>query len=267
MSGGLLGVWRVFRQGLVVGIHDFREFWSWRTWLCGWMLRILTHASAWVLLGKLLESQEQLEYLLVGNAVAAGATASLWASNSVSWNRYDGTHTLQVIARGSLLPAAMGRSAVWLLNGIFTSLTTLLVLLAAFGYRPAAASAWLVPLVVVIICTSVYCFALLLGSLVSLNTKLRNPVLDISSTLFMAFCGVSVPIGFWPEPIVSIVQLLPLTHGLEGVRALVTGAPLSVAAGAVGLELLVGATWLVVSLLCMDRLAEAGRADGSIEFT
>lgn len=231
------------------------------------MLRILTHAGAWVLLGKLLQSQERLEYLLVGNAVAAGATASLWASNSVSWNRYDGTHTLQVIAPGSLLPAAMGRSAVWLLNGIFTSLTTFLVLLVAFGYRPATPGAWLVPLVIVIICCSVYCFALFLGSLVSLNTKLRNPVLDISSTLFMAFCGVSVPVSFWPEPIAAIARLVPLTHGLAGVRALVTGAPLTVAARSVALELLVGAAWLVVSLLCMDRLAEAGRADGSIEFT
>ncbi|MEY2936039.1 MAG: hypothetical protein RL033_6788 [Pseudomonadota bacterium] len=260
-------IWRVFRQGLIVGIHDFQEFWNWRTWFGGWMLRILTNACAWVLLGKLLQSQEKLEYLLVGNAVAAGATASLWASNSVSWNRYDGTHTLQVIAPGSLLPAAMGRSAVWLLNGVFTSLTTLLVLLVGFGYRPATPGAWLVPLVVMVICTSVYCFALFLGSLVSLNTKLRNPVLDISSTLFMAFCGVSVPVGFWPEPIPTLVQLLPLTHGLAGVRALVTGAPLTVAAQAVTLELLVGAAWLVVSLLCMDRLAEAGRADGSIEFT
>ena len=67
-------------------------------------------------------------------ADAAGIpTASLWASNSVSWNRYDGTHTLQVIAPASLLPAAMGRAAVWLLNGVSTSLTTLLVLLVLGG--------------------------------------------------------------------------------------------------------------------------------------
>jgi ABC-2 type transport system permease protein len=90
---------RAYRQGLAVGAADFRDFWSWKSWLFGWMLRILTNALAWVLLGRVLGSDEKQTYLLVGNAVAVGATSALWASNACTWARYDGTHPLACLRR------------------------------------------------------------------------------------------------------------------------------------------------------------------------
>lgn len=256
---------RVFRQGLVLGLADFRQFWGVRSWLGGWMLRVSTNAYAWVLLGRLLGSEERLHYLLVGNAVATGATAALWASNSVTWNRHDGTHPLQVIAPASALPAAMGRAAVWLVNGVLTSLASFALLLAAFDYRPPLPSAWLTLPIVVVVCASSYCFALFMGSLVSLRPELRIGALDLSSMACLALCGVSVPVNFWPAPVQVLAELLPLTHGLAAIRSLLGVGPSGPVLAPVALELAVGAGWLVAASLCMDRLAEAGRADGSIE--
>ncbi|HEX6242387.1 MAG TPA: hypothetical protein VFZ61_15855, partial [Polyangiales bacterium] len=179
----------VYRQGLVVGIHDFKDFWSWRSWLFGWNLRMLTNAFAWVLLGRVIGSETRVQYLLIGNAVAVGASAALWASNATTWSRYDGTHPLMVVAPQGLLPAVVGRTSVWMLNGIATSLLSFTVLTLAFGYQPS--SPWallLLPLValVVLVCASAFAFALFMGVLLSNRVRYRNLALDIAGMALMA---------------------------------------------------------------------------------
>jgi ABC-2 type transport system permease protein len=82
----------------------------------------------------------------------------------------------------------------------------------------------------------------------------------------MAFCGVSVPVAFWPGWVQVIANVLPLTHGLAAIRTVLDGGD----ARSVILNsmwcIAVSAGWLTVSLLTMDRMADGGRADGSIEF-
>jgi ABC-2 type transport system permease protein len=254
----------VYRHGLMVGYSDFRQFWSLRSWFFGWMLRILTNAFAWVLVGRMLGSLEKQEYLLVGNAMAVGAAAALWASNATGWSRHDGTHALMVVAPSSLVPAVLGRTSIWLLNGVATSLTAFVVLTLAFDYRPPAQIAF-APVLIVLVCACSFCFALVMGALVGRHTRLRNLVLDVSGTLLMAFCGVSVPLSFWPLPIQALAQVLPLTHGLAATRALLAGAPAATVLMEAALEAAVGAGWLVLALVLLDRMAERGRSDGSIE--
>lgn len=258
---------RVFRQGLVVGYRDFRDFWSLKSWLFGWMLRISTNAVAWVLLGRVIGSQGRLEYLLVGNAIAAGPAAALWASNATTWARYDGTHPLLVIAPTSLIPAVMGRTSIWLFNGMMTATVTFALLALAFGYQPPGSGAPLVPLVVLVVCASTYFFALFMGALLSNRSRWRNMALDIAGSFLLAFCGVSVPVSFWPAWVQAIVAVLPVSHGLSAARILLEGGPWGDAWQALLLELLVGAGWLALGLFTMDRLFNGGRADGSIELS
>jgi ABC-2 type transport system permease protein len=257
---------RVYRQGLIVGYYDLRDFWSLRSWLFGWMLRILSNSFAWVLMGRMLGSAEKQDYLLVGNAIAVGATSALWASNASGWSRFDGTHPLMVIAPTSLVPATMGRTSIWLFNGVATSLASFLILMLAFGYRIAWSQALLGFPVLVLICASSFCFALFLGAMVGRHIRLRNFVLDVTGTLFMAWCGVSVPISFWPTSIRVLVQAMPLTHGLTAIRGILTNAPAQLVLRETVLEGIVGVAWLTISLFLIDRVAESGRADGSIEF-
>lgn len=260
-----MSVIRVYRQGLVVGYHDFRDFWNPSSWVCGWMLRILTNTFAWVLLGRLTGSEERLHYLLVGNALATGPAAALWASNATTWARYDGTHPLLVIAPSSLIPAVMGRTSIWVFNGVATSLVTWGALALAFDYRPVGAGAWLLPLVIVLVCTSSFCFALFMGALLSNRSRWRNMALDIAGMFLLAFCGVSVPTSFWPVPIQGLVQALPLTHGLAAARMLLDGGAPEQALLELGLELAVAAGWFSLGVFTMDRSFNGGRADGSIE--
>jgi ABC-2 type transport system permease protein len=257
---------RIYQQGLFVGYHDFRNFWSPRSWLFGWMLRILSNSFVWVLVGRMLGSAEKQNFLLVGNAVAVGAASALWASNASGWSRFDGTHPLMVIAPSSLVPATLGRTSIWLFNGLATSLTSFSVLMLAFGYRPPLLESLLALPLLLLVCASSFCFALFLGAMIGRHIRLRNLVLDVTGTLYMALCGVSVPVSFWPRWVQVLVQTVPLTHGLVAIRGVLNHAPVPLVLRAAGFEALVAAFWLAVSLLLIDRVAEAGRSDGSIEF-
>ena len=65
-----------------------------------------------------------------------------------------------------------------------------------------------------------------------------------------------------------LAGLLPVTHGLDAVRGVLDDAPAATVLRDIGLEgVLVGAGWLALALLTFQRLADAGRRDGSIVFS
>ena len=257
---------RVFRHGLALGVHDFNVFWSSRTiWLFTWILRVTTSAAMWVLLGRLLGSNERLYFLLIGQAVMVGPQSAGWTVAASTWDRHAGTYPLLVIAPSSLVPAMMGRTSIWLLNGIATSVTTFAVLLLVFGVSVPFPQILLVPVLVAIVCASFYALSLVLGCLVMRAPALRNVLHNVASILTMTTCGVVVPVSFWPEWVQNTVGLLPVTHGLYAVRVLLDEGPaLDIVIGA-GLEMLVGGIWLGLAIVMMDYMAHAGRRDGSIQ--
>jgi ABC-2 type transport system permease protein len=143
---------------------------------------------------------------------------------------------------------------------------SLVALAIVFDIEIGLMAALLAVPLVVLTCVSVYCFDLLLGSLINRAPRARNVVHNSALTMLMAFCGVSVPVPFWPGWLEVLANVLPLTHGLAAIRAVFDGGPLLDVAREAMLEVLVGAGWLTASLLTMDRMADAGRADGTIEF-
>ncbi|MET0384326.1 MAG: ABC transporter permease [Polyangiales bacterium] len=260
-----MSTWDVVRQAAVVGREDFRGFWSWRSWLSAWMLRIATSAAMWVLLGRMLGAPAQAMFLLVGQAVVAGPTAVGMVIPASTWDRWEGTYPLVVVSPTSLLPVMIGRTAIWIAHGIGTSVATFLLLGLAFGMQlPLSAAPALLGLVTVI-CVSSYCFMLALGALINRVGALRNVAQNAAMPVLMAVCGVSVPVSFWPPWVQALAACLPITHGLAAVRRVLQPEAATPWLAEVGLELGVGAAWLVVAALTMDWLADAGRVDGSIE--
>jgi len=257
---------RVFSFGLLVGWRDLAVFWNWKTWTLGWILRVCAVAGSWILLGKLLQSEELIEFLLIGNAIAAGASAAAWAIPASTWDRVDGTYPLLLISPGSIFPAIVGRTAVWMVNGVLTSVVAFCVLSFAFDYSIEHASYWEVGLTIITVCTSTYCFAVFLGAWITLLPKLRNVALGLVATAITTVCGVSVPISFWPSPVQVVAFALPVTNGLEGFRALVSNDMGNQFAILLTNEIVVGAGWFLLGVLLMDVIANRGRRDGSVEF-
>lgn len=256
---------RLMRFGLLVGTTEFKLFWNWKTWFGGWILQMLTQALFFALVARLFGSPDHERFLLIGNAVAVGAVAVSWAIPSSTWDRGDGTYPLLVIAPSSLMPGTIGRTSIWFVAGVATSLVTFVLLGVMFDLRLPWPDTLLVIPLVVLTSASTYCLSLFLGTLVTRQPRMRNIILTLLTIAARAFCGVTVPVAFWPEPVQFVVRLLPITHGLEAIRLLLDEGSVIAILRSAGLEVAVGAGWILLAMLAIDRMANAGRKDGTIE--
>lgn len=255
---------RVLRNAVHLGYVDFRYQWGPASWTAGYCVRIVSETAFYGLIGVLL-GHHRVEYLVIGNSVFIGCATTMLATQATTWDRFDGTYPLLVVAPSSYLPAAVGRTAIWMLDGLATSIVALFVVSAIFGITivPSRAAA-AVPLIV-LTCLSTFCLALLVGALVSLRPSLRNLASILVRMTMLAICGVNVPVAFWPVPVQALANALPATHGIAAIRLALAGAPAGATLASAGLEALVGIGWLALAVIAFDRLTERGRAGGSIE--
>jgi ABC-2 type transport system permease protein len=257
---------RIFCFGLLVGWRDFSMFWNWRTWTFGWLVRIGAAAAAWILLGRVIGSDNVITFLLIGNIVAAGAGAAAWAIPASTWDRSDGTYSLLVVAPNSIFPAILGRTFVWAINGILTSFAALFILYLLFGqYFDNLSLKYFIPTIVVA-CLSTYCFASFIGTLITTSPQMRNIAMVLVGIAITSICGVSVPVAFWPDLIQWAANIMPVTHALYGIRALMAGGSQMEFFIQLMFEALVGFGWLLLGLLLINRLTNRGREKGSVDF-
>lgn len=260
-------VLRVFRHAFHLGSQDVRIMWSsWRVWMLTHVVRVLTTACMWVLLGTMVGSDDQVRYLLIGQIVIVGAQYTGWTVAAFTWDRmFIGTYPMLIAAPSSLVPAMMGRTSVWLLHGIVTSWVTLGVLAPLFGLSASRTGVVGIAAGVVTVCISFYGFAFTMGTLVNWRPRFRNVAHNSASIVIMAISGVVVPVAFWPEWVQTVAGILPVTHGLAAIRLMVdTGWSNEVLRG-IGLEVLVGMVWLTLGLLLLDRTVDVARRNGRIE--
>ena len=255
-----------FRFALIVGLQEFTYMWNWKTWFGGWMVQIIAQAAFFSLFARLFDSPQHEHFLLIGNAVAVGAHTASWAIFASTWDRRAGTYPLLVIAPASLIPVIVGRSAVWMAAGVATSVITFVVLGAIFDFSLPWPNALLLVPLSILTCASTFAFSLFVGSMAIRQPQLGTTMSGILTIFSRAFCGVSVPVAFWPGYVQFIVKLLPITHGLQAIRLALDEASLAAIVQAAALEVAVTLGWIILAVLVIDRMANAGRRDGSIEF-
>lgn len=255
---------RVLRWSAACGWADYRSSYSVRTWVGGWLLRVFAQVAFYAFIGRLLDDPARTAYMLIGTAVWFAAMEVGAACASTAWERRAGTLPLLVVAPTDLFWVYLGRNAQWLPSGIATSTLSLLVLSPAFhtGVPPSRLLA-AVPLLALTAVAS-YGLALTVAAIAMRAYGARNIASNLYTGVLLVFCGVQVPLAFWPGWVGALAQAVPLTHGLAAVRAQLAGT--GGLAGEIGLALLTGAAWFGIAWLIFHGAAERGRRTGSIEF-
>jgi ABC-2 type transport system permease protein len=256
---------RVLAQSARLGIDDFRSVYTWRSWLAGWLLRMLAQVAFFGSIGLLVGSRAEIGFLLVGNAVVLVCLEATIVVISVSVERFQGTLPLLAASPTGPTLVYLGRGLHWIATGMVTSVVTLTLLPPLFGLplSPARVAACLP--VLVVIAVSSYSYGSFLASLVARFPQVNWLALNVGYLTIMTVTGVNVPVTFWPGPVQAAANLLPVTHGLLAVRQLLDGGSLAAAAPRVGAELLVAAGWLLMSWLSYRQFFHKARADGSFD--
>ncbi|MFE2750751.1 ABC transporter permease [Actinosynnema sp. NPDC059335] len=257
---------RVLKQGLIASWTMYTAFQTWKTWTFTWLSRLLIQVCFYALIGRMLGSQEQVDYLLIGNVVAIMAIDATVVILLTVGERQAGTLALLVAAPSTHLTVYLGRGLVNLGSGVAASTTAFLVLPPLFGVRLPWPEAAAVPLMILVVGLSCYGYGTCVASFVLGFPSARWLALNLSYLVLMTFCGVNVPTSFWPDWVRAVTSVLPMTHGLAAIRAFVGGGPASTVLGQLALEACVGAVWFAVAAVSFERMVRRGRRDGTIEF-
>lgn len=259
---------RILGHAAVSGFRDtLGSVYTWWSWGFGLVGRLLAQVAFFATLGRLLGSQEHVEFLLVGNVVAVAAASGLTVTTATVGERWNGTLPLLVASPSSPLVVLMGRGASFVGNGLATSLAALLVVAPLFDVTLPWSRYPAVVVLLVLVTVSTYMTAAFLAGVILRTPSLQRTVANVGRLVLMAFCGVNVPRSYFPDAVGWVSACLPLTHGLDAVRELYGAARPDIVIGYALLELLVLAAWLALALLTFRRLADAGRRDGTIVFS
>lgn len=257
---------RIVRHAALVGWRDEQVIYTWRTWVGGWLLRVIAQVIFFALIGLLLGSRSAVHFILVGNAVMLASMSATVTVATTTWERFAGTLPLLVAAPSSHVTVFVGRSLRNIAEGLVIASAGLLVAAPLFDLTlPWPRVAFVFPLIA-LVATTTYLFACFLGGIVLWAMDARNVVLNVSYLIMMAICGVNVPVSALPDWAQLVARLLPLTHGLEAVRLVLDGAAASAILPKIGIEVAIGIGWLAIAVPVFWWLAEQGRRDGSIEF-
>ncbi|MGW2119256.1 ABC transporter permease [Streptomyces zhihengii] len=253
------------RQGFVVARADFAAFYTWKTWLGGWLVRVLCQVTFYSMIGAMVGDADYTVHMVLGAALMICVAESLMAVASSTWDLNLGTFPL--LAASPVVPGGYfaGRSAMWPLSGTVTTSVAILVMSLFFDLGWTAADVPAVLLLVLLTSLSMYCVALVVGVLAVLVPGARNVMSAVVTMAVTAFCGAVVPVGFWPDPVGWAARTVPVTHGLDAIRALQAGADLASVARSAGLAALAGALWLALAMAAFRALfAHARRGSAAL---
>lgn len=256
---------RVMGQSLALGVAEYRTIYTLRSWLTGWIVRMLAQVSFFATIGFMLRSSANVRYLLIGNAVVLVCLEAAIVVLTMAGERWGGTLIALLTTPAQPITVFLGRGINWVFTGVATSTITLALLPPLFGV-PVGALRLLacLPILVIIGLTS-YAYGSFLAGLTVRWPSFDWLVLNVGYLMVMAFAGVNVPVDYWPAVPRAIAQVLPVTHGLQAIRGLLDGAGYGYVLSRVGLEVLVGVVWLMAASLSYRLFVSHARRRGTLD--
>jgi ABC-2 type transport system permease protein len=259
--------WPVLSASARVGFADFRAIYTWRSWLFGWFGRLITQAIFFTSFGLWLGSHAAVDYMAVGNTMMLIVMECLAVIGGTVGERFAGTIPLQLAASGNFIASYLARSSYCILVGLVSSSVAFYGLTAAFSVPLVWPASALVPLLILLTGFAVYCFGFAVASAVMSAPTLALVAINFSYLSMMTFCGVNVPVGYWPTPVQAFAQAFPVTHGLLAVRELISAAPVAEISWNCLLTLVVGLGWMTVGIAAFRFSVHAGRRKGTLELS
>ncbi|MFJ9407291.1 hypothetical protein [Streptomyces sp. NPDC101393] len=208
--------------GVISSFQDYRAMFTWRSWLFGWVLRLVSQVLFFASLGRLVGSVHTEQAIALGNAMVLGPLGALGVVSSCVGERRGGTLQFIVISSSSPFLVIASRGLYWVADGFLTSCVVMVLLPWIVGLQMAWTALPLVLALQALITLSGYGLALTLAG-VSLRWPESRMYLTGGTTIaVLLLAGVNVA-----RPTHGLAGLLatvvPAAHGLAAARQAVAG--------------------------------------------
>lgn len=259
-------VYRVIRNSALNAISDMKSIYTPITWTVGWLGRVITQVIFFAVIGILLDSQEAVLYLFIGQSLMAIVTECYMAIPSTTWERRLGTLPLLVASPAPIFPVFFGRSLQWIPSGIATASITLLLIGPFFGVHWNFSQIIILLPSLLLVSFCAYSIALTFAAFVLRIPAWRNIVANVSTLITMILSGATVPISYWPSWVQTISNFLPVTPAISMVRSIHQNKDFYDLLQPFLSAVILSIIWYFFSYLAFIYFSYHGRKTGSIDF-
>ena len=205
------------------------------------------------------------QFYVIGNAIQYSSVPCLFAmTQTIADERFWQTLGPILISPAGRLPIFLGRAVPVIVNGLFVAAFSLLAGGLLLGVR-LDASAWerLLPVLLVgaFSCTGLG----LVNAAIGLRVRETAVLSNVFVGLLLIFCGANVALSSLPSWMATIGRGLPLTHAIEGARAVANGGTLASVQGLLGREAAIGLVYGVAGFLLLRFFELQSRRHASLE--
>jgi len=254
-------------QAAYLSLYEFFTIYSPRDYLISWIPRIGLQLAFFYLMAGFIGGGELRTFLLVGNSAHLSVHGVLvYATQSIGRELGAGTMILLLATPARMILVLIGRNLAMAANGVLTAAIGLAISLIALGAPLDASRLAGAGMLLVVIAGSAYGLAVLIGSVMLRFPEYQNAASNLVGLSMAVLCGVNVPVEILPGPVQAVANVLPLTHGLAGLRALLAGAAPDAILGPVAVEIVVGLAYVTLAFFSFKYFLERARARGTLDF-
>ena len=251
---------RVLVSAARVSMRDFLDVSPPKLYVALVLPRMLFQVLFFYLVALLAGGKSLASYALVGNAFAVSATSVLTGiNNSVRSDRSRGTLEMIVASPAPVLPVVLGECACPFVEGVFRSSLVLFLMGPLMGITGSQLlrACMAFPIMIVTI-MSLVGLGFLIGS-IGLTSSRFNFMPNVATYTLMFLSGVNYPVEALPQWAQAVARVLPMTHGLEGFRAVMQGVGGSAAWYPFIWEVCVAMAYLALGWSIFERRVSATR--------
>jgi ABC-2 type transport system permease protein len=227
--------------------------------------RILLQSLFFVFLAKAAGGDQLARFALIGNAIQIAVFMVMLSMEEViESEKWNDTFQYLIASPSSWFPNMLGKSMAYYGDALIATTVSFAVLIPVLHIQIILANLLKAVPIILIIIASASALGWCIGAF-SLPIRYGFMICNLSAYAMMIFCGVNVPTSALPPAVQFIGNLLPVTHGLQAVRAVIDGATYASVLPLVGKEILIALIYSAIAWLTFGYRLRVTRQRGSFE--
>ncbi|MEW6403266.1 MAG: ABC transporter permease [Chloroflexota bacterium] len=227
--------------------------------------RILLQSLFFVLLAKAAGGEQLARFALIGNAIQTSVFMIMLSMEVViESEKWNNTFQYLIASPSNWLPIMLGKGMADYGEALFS--TTLL-----FAVLPPILQIHISPIdllrsvpIILIAIASASALGWLIGA-ISLPIRWGYMICNWLAYLMVFLCGVNIPLRALPPLAQMLGNILPVTHGLLAIRAVIDGAAYSTVLPLIGKEVLIAIIYGALAWVTFGYRLRVTRQKGSFE--
>ena len=227
--------------------------------------RTILQSLFFVYLAKAAGGDDLARFALIGNAIQIAVFNVMLAMEEViESEKWNNTFQYLIAAPSSWFPSMVGKSMAHYGDAILATVISFAALIPLLKIEISLANLLHSVPVILLVIFSATTLGWSIGAF-SLPIRYGFLICNWFAYAMIVLCGVNVPVSALPPAVQFFSNILPVTHGLQAIRALIDGATYSNVFPLIGAEVLIALAYGSIAWLMFGYRMKVTRQKGTFE--